>query len=98
MQRFEEEGRFLLVPGEEITASHDNYPVHIHAINIFYASSGVTLSNVVRGKGQYRIDIETQPGVTYTTQFMSTRKQGGESRRSTTEDHRQSRDLRISRR
>ncbi len=45
----------------------------------FYASSGVTLSHVVRGEKEYRIDIETQPGVTYTTQFIGTRKQGDQA-------------------
>ncbi|MHC4380670.1 MAG: hypothetical protein ACYSU1_06235, partial [Planctomycetota bacterium] len=33
-QRFEEPGRFLLVPGEEVTASFDGHPVHINAVNI----------------------------------------------------------------
>lgn len=32
--RFEVSGQFLLVPGEEVTASFDGHPVHINAVNI----------------------------------------------------------------
>ena len=40
----------------------------------FYASSGVQLKNVVRGSKTYSIEIEPQDGLTYTTQFIGTRK------------------------
>jgi len=40
----------------------------------FYASSGVQLKNVERGSKTYSIEIEPQEGVTYTTQFIGTRK------------------------
>ncbi|MEO5802459.1 MAG: hypothetical protein ABIR24_02940 [Verrucomicrobiota bacterium] len=40
----------------------------------FYASSGVQLKNVGRGAKTYSIEIEPQDGVTYTTQFIGTRK------------------------
>ena len=39
----------------------------------FYASSGVTLSDVVRGESDYRVDIEAAQGVQYTTRFIGTR-------------------------
>jgi predicted metal-dependent phosphoesterase TrpH len=43
----------------------------------FYASSGVTLRNVHydAGKKRYQLEIEAEPGVEYTTQFIGT-KQG----------------------
>jgi hypothetical protein len=40
----------------------------------FYASSGVTLKDVRREKGQLSVEIEPEPGVTYTTEFIGTRK------------------------
>lgn len=40
----------------------------------FYASSGVTLRDVQRGKKSLSVEIETEPGVTYTTEFIGTRK------------------------
>ena len=40
----------------------------------FYASSGVRLKDVRRGKDRYEIEIEPEEGVTYTTQFIGTRK------------------------
>ncbi len=40
----------------------------------FYASSGVRLKDVRRGKDRYEIEIEPEEGVTYTTQFVGTRK------------------------
>ena len=40
----------------------------------FYASSGVTFKDVQRGNGRLAIEIEPEPGVTYTTQFIGTRK------------------------
>ncbi len=40
----------------------------------FYSSSGVRLRDVVRGTEQYRIHIEPEPGVTYTTTFYGTRR------------------------
>jgi len=40
----------------------------------FYASSGVTLRDVQRGKDRLSVQIEAEPGVTYTTQFLGTRK------------------------
>ena len=40
----------------------------------FYASSGVTLSDVLREKNQLSVMIKAEPGVTYRTQFIGTRK------------------------
>ncbi len=40
----------------------------------FYASSGVTLSDVQRGSDRLSIAIQAEPGVTYTTQFIGTRR------------------------
>jgi hypothetical protein len=40
----------------------------------FYASSGVTLKDVRREKAELAIEIQTEPGVTYMTQFIGTRK------------------------
>ncbi len=33
-QRFEDPGKFLLVPGEEVTAAFESFPVHVNAVNI----------------------------------------------------------------
>jgi len=43
----------------------------------FYASSGVTLSDVQRGSDEYRVAIEAAPEVTYTTRFIGTRQDDG---------------------
>jgi histidinol phosphatase-like PHP family hydrolase len=40
----------------------------------FYASSGVVLKQVERANGRIQIEVEAQPGVTYTTEFIGTRK------------------------
>lgn len=40
----------------------------------FYASSGVTLKDVRREKDLLSVEIEAEPGVTYTTEFIGTRK------------------------
>ena len=40
----------------------------------FYSSSGVTLTDVKRGKNQLSVTIKTEPGATYRTQFIGTRK------------------------
>lgn len=40
----------------------------------FYASSGVKLKDVKRGPKTYSIEIDAEPGVTYTTQFIGSRK------------------------
>ncbi len=40
----------------------------------FYSSSGVTLSDVQRGEKELSVTIQGEPGVTYTTQFIGTRK------------------------
>jgi hypothetical protein len=39
----------------------------------FYASSGVTLSDVQRGDKQYSVEIDAAEGTTYTTRFIGTR-------------------------
>lgn len=43
----------------------------------FYASSGVTLSDVAFDGREYTVTIEAQPNVTYTTRFVGTRASGG---------------------
>jgi hypothetical protein len=40
----------------------------------FYASSGVTLKDVRREKDRLSVEIEPEPGVTYATEFIGTRK------------------------
>lgn len=40
----------------------------------FYSTSGVTLTDVKRQKNQMSVAIKTEPGVTYRTQFIGTRK------------------------
>ena len=40
----------------------------------FYASSGVTLKDVQRGKDALSVEIEPEPGVTYVTEFIGTRQ------------------------
>jgi hypothetical protein len=40
----------------------------------FYASSGVTLKDVRRGQRELAIEVQAEPGVTYMTQFIGTRK------------------------
>ncbi|MBP8131478.1 MAG: histidinol-phosphatase [Candidatus Hydrogenedentes bacterium] len=40
----------------------------------FYASTGVTLNDVQCDGASLRVDIAAEPGVTYTTQFIGTRK------------------------
>jgi hypothetical protein len=40
----------------------------------FYASSGVTLKDVVREKNRLAVEIAPEEGVTYTTEFFGTRK------------------------
>jgi hypothetical protein len=40
----------------------------------FYASSGVILKDVRRGKDSVAVEIDAQPGVEYTIQFIGTRK------------------------
>ena len=40
----------------------------------FYASSGVTLKDVRREKNQLSVEIEAEPGIDYTTEFIGTRQ------------------------
>lgn len=40
----------------------------------FYASSGVTLTDVRRGGNELALEIQAEPGVTYLTQFIGTRR------------------------
>ena len=40
----------------------------------FYASSGITLADVVWKNNRLTVRIEAEPGVTYTTQFIGTRR------------------------
>jgi hypothetical protein len=40
----------------------------------FYASSGVTLKDVRREKNRLTVQIAAEPGVTYRTQFIGTRR------------------------
>lgn len=45
--RFEVSEQFLLVPGEEVTASFDGHPVHINAVNIAEAIPSLKRDSVV---------------------------------------------------
>lgn len=40
----------------------------------FYSSSGVVLEDVIRNGEEYRLAIRTEPGVTFTTEFIATMK------------------------
>lgn len=40
----------------------------------FYASAGVHLTEIATDDSGYRVSIEAEPGVTYTTQFIGTRR------------------------
>jgi hypothetical protein len=40
----------------------------------FYASTGVTITSIARDGGRLRVSITTEPGVTYTTHFIGTRR------------------------
>jgi hypothetical protein len=40
----------------------------------FYASTGVSLRDVRFADGKLRLEIDPEPGVTYTTQFVGTRQ------------------------
>jgi hypothetical protein len=40
----------------------------------FYASSGVTLTDITRANRTLALEIQPEPGVTYTTQFIGTRR------------------------
>jgi hypothetical protein len=44
----------------------------------FYASTGVTLSDVAAANGRLRISIAAEPGVTYRTTFVGSRKGSSE--------------------
>ena len=48
--------------------------VHAMEAGDFYASSGVTLSDVQRGPNRLAVEIQGEPGVSYTTQFIGTRR------------------------
>src|SRR5947207_505806 len=51
--------------------------LHTHSLwsdGDFYASSGVRLKEVRRGSDRYEIEIDPEAGVTYTTEFIGTRK------------------------
>lgn len=43
----------------------------------FYASSGVTLANVMADGRRYRVELPSEPGVEFTTRFIGTRRVGG---------------------
>jgi hypothetical protein len=59
-----------------VRAKHLTSESIVHAMEAgdFYASSGVTLLDVQREQGQLSIVIKGEPGVSYTTQFIGTRK------------------------
>ena len=40
----------------------------------FYASSGVSLNDVTPGENEYRVAIEAEPDIVYTTRFIGTRR------------------------
>ena len=40
----------------------------------FYASTGVTLADVRRAPGRLAVEIQPEPGVTYVTKFIGTRR------------------------
>jgi hypothetical protein len=62
---------WIMVQAKDLTA---NSLIAAMEAGDFYASSGVQLKSVKRGPKIYSIEIEPQAGVTYTTQFIGTRK------------------------
>ncbi|MCC6234969.1 MAG: hypothetical protein IT580_20160 [Verrucomicrobiales bacterium] len=60
-----------------VRAPHLTAEALVHALEAgeFYASSGVILADITRDAKSLRLRIETQPGITYRTQFIGTRKQ-----------------------
>jgi len=59
-----------------VRARHLTAESIIHAMEAgdFYASSGVTLNEVKREANRLSVEIKTEPNVTYTTQFIGTRR------------------------
>lgn len=59
-----------------VRATHLTPEKIVHAMEAgdFYASSGVTLREVRREKNRLFVEIEAEPGVEYTTQFIGTRQ------------------------
>jgi hypothetical protein len=62
---------WVVVRAPQLTAAH---LVAAMEAGEFYASSGVRLKEVRRGKDRYEIEIDPEEGVTYTTQFIGTRR------------------------
>lgn len=71
-QRKSNPGRgWIMVRAKHLTAESI---IHAMEAGDFYASNGVVLTDVVRQGNQIRVTIKGEPGVTYTTQFIGTRK------------------------
>ncbi|MBA4150575.1 MAG: hypothetical protein H0X66_20880 [Verrucomicrobia bacterium] len=62
---------WIMVQAKELSPKH---LIHAMEAGDFYASTGVTLKNVNRGKKTYTIEIDPEPGVEYMTKFIGTRK------------------------
>jgi hypothetical protein len=62
---------WVMVLAEELTAES---LIEAMKQGLSYSTSGVVLNSIRAGNGVVTIDIAPQPGVTYTTQFIGTRK------------------------
>lgn len=62
---------WVMVRAPHLTPEH---LVHALEAGDFYASSGVSLRDVRRDGNRLRVEIETQPGITYRTRFIGTRR------------------------
>ena len=62
---------WVMVRARHLTPEHI---VHAMEAGDFYASSGVRLKDVRRERGRLALEIDPEDGVTYTTQFIGTRK------------------------
>jgi hypothetical protein len=62
---------WVMVRAKHLTAESI---VHAMEAGDFYSTSGVTLNDVKREKNRLSVAIKVEPGVTYRTQFIGTRK------------------------
>lgn len=62
---------WIMVKSRYLTPEH---LIHAMEAGDFYASNGVTLEDVVVTADSLSVVVQTEPGITYTTEFIGTRK------------------------
>ena len=62
---------WIMVRAAQLTPEHI---VHAMEAGDFYASTGVRLKNISRTNGELSLEIDPEPGVTYTINFIGTKK------------------------